>query len=66
MPLVTNYRGTWDVDQKVGSVELALQGAPAAMLAPLDAANFSAVLAILGSDKNILYDPGNKRLISPN
>ena len=48
MPLVTNYRGTWDVDQKVGSVELALQGAPAAMLAPLDAANFSAVLAILG------------------
>jgi hypothetical protein len=60
-----NYRGSWDVDHKVGAVQLALSGGPAVTLPDLDAANFAAVLAMLKSDANIQYDTLQKRLFSP-
>ncbi|SMH33409.1 hypothetical protein [Mesorhizobium australicum] len=66
MPQVLNYRGSWDIDQKIGVVQLALAGGTVATTPSLDAANFTAVMTVLGSDPNIQYDPAQKRLFSPN
>lgn len=66
MPVVLNYRASWDIDNKVGVVQLALAGGGAPVLSNLEVSNFNAILLVLASDTKIEYDPIQQRLFSPN
>jgi hypothetical protein len=70
MPRVINSRSSWDVDNKVGAIQVLVT--PDNATAPvntvnfpgLDAASFGAMMVLLGSGDTIFYNPGAKTLFS--
>ncbi|HXD32970.1 MAG TPA: hypothetical protein VN643_17735 [Pyrinomonadaceae bacterium] len=63
MITITSYRLVWDVDNHVGNVDIALQGAQPIMLRGVIATEFAALAAIL-NESPIAWEPTTRAIVT--